>query len=294
MRELRYTVPAEDDGRQIKRVVRGRMGVSHRVFSALKARGLLLLDGESVHADRIVRAGQTIRLPLQEEEGPGAALGEDAPVGIVYEDEDLLIVDKDAPLPCQCSPKQRGGALENRLAYYFRQVPGYTFRPVNRLDKGTSGLMAVALHAHAQRLLGAQLHTGAFVREYLAVVEGGPPRAEGVVDAPIGKADGATVRREVRPDGRPALTRYRVERVAGALTLLRLRLETGRTHQIRVHMAHMGCPVLGDFLYGREDDRLPGRFALHSTHLAVDHPLDGRRLCFDSPLPAVLQRLLDP
>ena len=162
---------------------------------------------------------------------------------------------------------------------------------MNRLDKGTSGLMAAAMNAHAQMVLSQALHGPGFLREYLALVEGVPPEPRGLVDAPIGKAPGATVRREVQPQGKSARTHYQVLATGRDLSLVRLRLETGRTHQIRVHMAYLGCPVLGDFLYGRECPSLPGRFALHSARIALTHPQTGALLDFSAPLPPQLQAL---
>jgi 23S rRNA pseudouridine1911/1915/1917 synthase len=257
------------------------MGVSHHVFSSLKMVGGVTVDGVPARADQAVLSGQVIELTL--EDGPSEIEPDPAPVDVVYEDEDILIINKPAPLPCQSSSRQEGMALENRLA--ARYGVRYVFRPVNRLDKGTSGLMAVAKHAHSQMLLARMLHTDRYLREYLAVVVGRPPEAEGVVDAPISKAPGATVRREVSPDGKPARTHYRRLEEKGGLSLVRVRLETGRTHQIRVHMQSLGCPVWGDFLYGTEVPELPGRFALHSWRLSLDHPLTGAQLSFEVPLP---------
>ncbi len=290
MRTLTYVIPQEDDGRLIKRVIRGKMGVSHRQFSDLKQRHGVMLDGESVLANHIVRAGQTITLTLLDEEGGGAEWDE-TPVNVVYEDEDIIVINKDAPLACQSSVKQPCNTLENRLMYRYRDRP-FVFRPVNRLDKGTSGLMVAAKHAHAQNVLQDQLHTDSYVREYLAVVCGRPEPAEGVIDAPIRKSDGATVRREVGEGGKPSLTQYRVIEEGEEFSLVRLRLLTGRTHQIRVHMAHIGHPVAGDFLYGTEDERLPGRFALHSHYLSVIHPETQERMEFTAPLPDELNKLI--
>lgn len=126
------------------------------------------------------------------------------------------------------------------------------------------------------------------VREYLAVTQGEPPAAEGLIDLPIAKAEGATVRRCVSPAGKPAVTHYRVLRRGGGRALVLLRLETGRTHQIRVHLAALGCPVAGDFLYGEELTALPGRFALHSHRLLLRHPLTGEEMTLCSPLPPAL------
>lgn len=290
MRVLKYEVRPEDDGKQIKRIIRGKMDVSHRVFSALKQRDGFILDGESVHADRVVRAGQQIELRLADEKGGGAAW-DTAPVNVIYEDEDVIVIDKDAPLACQSSEKQPQNTLENRLMYRYREQP-FVFRPVNRLDKGTSGLMVAAKHAHAQNILQEQLHTEDYVREYLAVVCGELRPPNGEVDAPIRKADGATVKREVGEGGKDAVTQYRTIKRGNGFSLVRLRLTTGRTHQIRVHMAYMGCPVAGDFLYGMEDERLPGRFALHSHYLCIKHPETGERMEFISQLPTDLYRLI--
>ena len=163
---------------------------------------------------------------------------------------------------------------------------------MNRLDKGTSGLMVVAKSAHAQHLLQRLLHTPDFRRDYLAVVEGAPEPMAGTVDAPIAKEDAASIRRVVCAAGKPSVTHYETLASHGNRSLVRLSLETGRTHQIRVHMAHLGCPVSGDFLYGTELPELPGRFALHSAELLLRHPLTGERLDIHSPLPEALARLM--
>ena len=286
MRELTHTVAPEDDGRFIKDVLRKRMGLSTRQMNRLKRQGGMLLGGAPVHANARVRAGEVVAARL-EEEGDQALLPEPGPLDIVYEDDDLLILDKPAPLPCQATPGQPGGALANRLA--ARYGAPYVFRPVNRLDKGTSGLMAVAKHAHAHNLLRQALHTPDFVRAYEAVCVGAPQPPAGWIDLPIAKAPGATVRRQVDPEGKSARTWYETLAVHGGYAHLRLVLDTGRTHQIRVHLSHLGCPIAGDFLYGQEDPRLPGRFALHASAIALRQPITGRALRFASPLPAPLR-----
>ncbi len=153
--------------------------------------------------------------------------------------------------------------------------------------------MLVARTPHAQHRLQQLLHTEDFRRVYLAVVEGHLPSDAGVIDAPIAKEDAASIRRVVSQDGKPSVTHYEVLKKGVTRTLVRLQLETGRTHQIRVHMAHMGCPVAGDFLYGTELPQLSGRFALHSHEVLLKHPLTGELLHIVSPLPDVLNALLD-
>lgn len=290
MRILRAEAGEMDAGRPVKQFVRGAMGVSHRQLSALKARGGMRVNGAVVRANHLLAPGDVVELLLEDEAGRAAA-PEPGEVCVVYEDEDVYIVDKPAPLACQCSERQPAGTLENRLAWRFRAQGDFVFRPLNRLDRGTSGLMAAAKHAHACRLLQRQLHTPSFVREYLAVVEG-RLTGEGAIDLPIAKADGATVRRVVDPAGRPAVTHYAALEQSNGRTLVRLRLETGRTHQIRVHLAHIGHPIAGDFLYGTELPELPGRFALHSARIAFDHPVAKARVERASELPEALRRLL--
>ena len=291
MRELTAVAGAQDAGRPVKYFVRGGMGVSSHQFAALKAQGGLRVNGVCVHANHPLRPGDVVSVTLADAPRD-AVVPEPAPVDVVYEDEDVLIIDKPAPLACQCSVRQTGMTLENRLAWRYREDPGFVFRPLNRLDRGTSGLMAAAMNAHAAQRLQRQLHTDQFIREYLAVVEGHMEGA-GVIDAPISKEDAATVRRVVNPaNGKPAVTHYRVERPGDRYSLIRLWLETGRTHQIRVHLSCLGHPIAGDFLYGAEDPRLPGRFALHSTRIRLVHPVSGEIIEKTSPLPEVMEAIL--
>lgn len=284
-------ITPEMEGRPVRRAAMGALGLSSGQFKRAKFHGEILLDGVRVMADARVAAGQTLSLRIPEVEN---TLPEpfDIPFAILYEDEHFWMIDKPAPLPTASSARQEGPTLENAVFHRLGCPKEFVYRPVNRLDKGTSGLMLAARTAHAQHLLQQMLHSDTFIREYLAVVEGAPKDEEGVIDLPIGKADGATVRREIREDGKPARTFYRVLQ-RGRRSLVRLRLDTGRTHQIRVHMQAMGCPVAGDFLYGTELDELPGRFALHSAFLRVRHPVTGEWIERDSELPVELKKLLD-
>lgn len=292
MVRLTLTAGEGDAGRKVQYFVRGNMGVSYRQFSALKTYGGLRVNGEIAHANHLLQPGDVVEVLLADDPPRERVEMQDAPVSVVYEDDDLLIIDKPAPLACQCSPKQPSNTLENRLAWRYRAEPDFVFRPLNRLDRGTSGLMAAARHAHACQRLQRQLHTPSFVREYLAVCEG-TLLGSGVIDLPIAKEDAATVRRIVDlAHGQRAVTHYESLERARGRTLVRLRLETGRTHQIRVHLSHLGHPICGDFLYGTELPELPQRFALHSAHIELDHPITGAHIAFDAPLPQPLRALL--
>lgn len=286
---LESVVLPADDGRKIKFYVRGAMGVSYGQFASLKMREGMRVNGVPVHANYILRTGDRVEVAIEE---TGSSLAEPVAgeVDVRYEDDTLMILNKPAPLACQSSSRNAAPALENFLMAKYGD--GFVFRPLNRLDKGTSGLMCAAKNAHAYQLMQKTLHTGDYLRQYLAVVCG-RLEGSGVVDAPIAKEDAASVRRVVDFEkGKPAVTRWESQGIFGDYSLVRLTLETGRTHQIRVHMAHLGHPVAGDFLYGTELACLPGRFALHSARIRLTHPMTGEVLEITSPLPEELQILL--
>ena len=287
---LTHEITEAETGRTVKSIALKEMRLSRGWFSSLKFNGGIRLDGESVRADQRVQAGQILSAQWEETQGTSLTPYE-APLRIPWQDEHYFVIDKPAPLPTLCSARQEGATLENVLFSYLKCPENYLFRPVNRLDKGTSGLLAVAKDAHAQQLLQRQLHTETFIREYLAVCEGHLPHSEGVIDLPIAEA-GEGVKREIRPDGKGAVTHYRVEQETDTRSLLRLRLETGRTHQIRVHLAAVNCSIVGDYLYGKPHPDLPGRFALHACFLQFCHPFTGETVSVSSPLPQTLENLL--
>ncbi|MBR3765409.1 MAG: RluA family pseudouridine synthase [Clostridia bacterium] len=289
---MEYRVEPVHAGRKLRDILRQVMGVSYGAMKSAKWDGRITLNGSVTPVDAIVREGDLVAIRWKD--SPVYAVKPyPLPLTIPYEDEHLFVIDKPAPLASQSSANHPDDALENALFSHLGCPADYVYRPVNRLDKGTSGLMLVAKTPHAQHRLQRLLHTDDFRRTYLAVVEGCPPEENGIVDAPIGKEDAASIRRIVTPQGKPCLTHYAVVHRGRTRSLVKLQLETGRTHQIRVHMAHLGCPVAGDFLYGVELPQLPGRFALHSHEVTLVHPLTGENLHIVSPLPETLTALLD-
>ena len=296
MRILTYTTTEEDAGRAVRSVVPRRFRLGTHAFRRLKVEGGILCDGMPVRADTRLRAGQVLEIRLDNGEMPGAALTPDdalPPSFIRYADEDILIVSKGAPLATLPCGHIHTGTLREQLAALLGQdAASFDYHPVNRLDKGTSGLLCVARHAHAQRLLTAQLHSDAFLREYLAITDGIPKNESGVIDAPIARL-GTGAKRGVVSGGQRAVTHYRVEQTHNGRALIRLKLETGRTHQIRVHLSSMGCPILGDYLYGKELPELKDRFALHSAHLRCVQPVTGQMIDLVEPLPQELQILME-
>ena len=290
---MEHTITAAESGRRLRDILRQVMGVSYSAMKSAKWDGRITVDGVATPVDAFVREGQTVAIHFKDAAPVYTVKPYDIPLVIPYEDEHLYVIDKPAPLASQSSANHPDDALENALYAHLGCPADFVYRPVNRLDKGTSGLMIVAKDAHAQHRLQKLLHSDDFARQYLAVVEGKLPAKSGVIDAPIGKEDAASIRRLVREDGKPSVTHYEVLEERNGRSLVKLRLETGRTHQIRVHMAHLGCPVCGDFLYGTELPELPGRFALHSHELTLTHPLTMEGLHIVSPLPEKLRALLD-
>ena len=296
IRRVSLTVPPERAGQKVDTLLRKALGLSGTVIRRIKwLPDGILLDGERVFTSRRAEPGQVLTVRLSDPERRSGVVPAPGPLDIVYEDGDMLVLNKAPGVLVHPGAGHFDDTIGNFLLdYYDRTGVEADFHPVHRLDKGTSGLMVAAKHPHAQEVLKNQLHTAEFRRIYLAVCLGGPAEEAGTVDAPIGMAEGSIVARAVGPDGLPARTHYRVLERRGDRALVRLELETGRTHQIRVHMAHLGCPLAGDFLYGTEDRDLIPRPALHSSELTVRQPVTGETLTFTCPLPADMARLMRP
>ncbi len=276
---MEYTVPPEEAGKKIRDILRRSMGVSYTAVKSAKWGGRIRLNGEEAHTDAPVSAGDRVSIDWAEDRPVYLLKPWHTQVEIPWMDEFLLAAVKPGGVASQSSRNHPDDSLENALYAYFGCPEHFVYRPVNRLDKGTGGLMVIARTPHAQHLLQQMLHTQGFRRRYLAWTDGVPEKPEGILDFPIARAPGATVRRTVSSEGKPSRTRYRTLREKDGGALLLLELETGRTHQIRVHLSHIGCPVRGDFLYGTErPEEFPGCFALHSAALELVHPVTGEEI----------------
>ena len=287
-------ISAEEDGTTVRHILRSKLHFSAHAVSRLAHSGTqgIRVNGTPVHTPFVLRAGDLLEVETRDQRPPRTAIQPgNWPLPVIWEDEHLLVADKPAGMTAHASnllpdtPTVAGALAWTRGADFI-------FHPVNRLDKGTTGLMVIAKSGYVHDLLRRQLHTEAFQREYRALCVGCPPQNRGAVDAPIGRTAGSLVGRSVLPGGAPAVSHYEVLAKGDGLCLLRLLPETGRTHQLRVHMAYAGCPLAGDWLYGREDPELIARPALHSFALSLNHPVTGQQLRLTAPLPEDMRRVL--
>lgn len=293
-RRLEWTVPPEQAGTRVDTLLRNSMGLSGTVIRRIKwLEDGILADGRRVNTRYVPAAGQVLSVRLSDPERRSGLVPRPGPIEVVYEDADLIVLNKAPGISVHPGPGHYEDTIGNFLLYYYdsRGEKG-DFHPIHRLDRGTSGLMVVAKHPYAQECLKQQLHTPEFCRVYLAVCEGKPGSERGVIDQPIGAKPGSLMEQMVCPEGKPARTHYETIQTVGTRTLLRLVLETGRTHQIRVHMAYLGHPLIGDFLYGVEDQTQISRPALHSSRLSFRHPIGNHICSFEAPLPKDMGRLL--
>ena len=254
-------------------------------YKMLRKKNITLNGGRATGNEKL-STGDHVKLFLSDETfGKFAGVQETAArahqkLDIVYEDEDVLVINKPSNMPTHPSMGNYENSLANGVMYYYKSKgEERVFRAVNRLDKDTSGLMAVAKNSYIHARLGEEIQKKELKRKYMCIVCGDVER-DGTVDAPIRRADGSVINRIVAPDGQRAVTHYRVVKRYGEYTLLEMELETGRTHQIRVHMAYIGHPLVGDWLYGTEDHNIAKRQMLHSCYLCFTHPITGQIMEF--------------
>jgi 23S rRNA pseudouridine1911/1915/1917 synthase len=282
---MRVEVPAAAAGERLDVFLAAHAG-SRAAAQRLIDEGRVRVDGEERAKRHALRGGELIE--VAEAEAAPAAEAAEAPYAVAWEDEHLLVVDKPAGVVVHPARGHETGTLAQAL-----EARGVTGGLVHRLDRDTSGLLAVARTEPVKEALQAALRARRILREYLALVEGRPDARTGTIEAPLGRDRRVRTRMSTdTAEGRPAVTHFETERVLEGWTLLRVRLETGRTHQIRAHLKAIGHPVAGDPEYGRAGALGLERQFLHAEHLAFDHPVTGERIDVRSPLPADLERVL--
>lgn len=280
--ELRYT--AARDGRLLG-FLREELRLSSTLVKRLKQQHAISIGEDTVHTDRFVTKGEEIRVVL--EESPPAYPAEEGPLDVLFEDEALLIVDKSPGVWVHPTPSRQTGTLANRVAFHLRHERAGV-HVVTRLDRDTFGVVLFAKNAHVHALLSQLLQEGMIEKIYLAAVCGVPVPSDGTIDLPIARRPGGSLLREVRENGQPAKTCYHVISAQDGTSLLELKPQTGRTHQLRVHCQALGCPILGDFAYGTTASIALSKSLEIQTQqlcaktLTFPHPLSGERLTISS------------
>lgn len=293
MTEFKYIIKEEDENLDIKGVLRQHFQFSARMRNKIKREKLVRLNGEETAGWITPKPGDIITIRLPEESSD--FIPEDIPISIVYEDDSLLIINKQPGLVVHPTKGHPQHTLANGIMkYILDSKQNFKIRFMNRLDMDTSGIVAVAKNSHCQASFMKQSQAGIVEKRYLAIVKGTITEDRGSIDLPIGKPDPDRVERAVIEDGAPSLTHYQViKRFRAGYSLVELSLETGRTHQIRVHMAHIGHPVVSDHLYGETNPFLIERQALHARRLALMHPVTNQPLAFEAELPPDMKRLIE-
>ena len=302
---MRYTVDEGQAGRRLDELLSELADLSRSRAAKLIENGDATLNARPVSKKQLAKTGDIIELTLPEPE-PSVAVAENIPLDIIYEDADIIVINKPSGMVVHPAPGNFSGTLVNALLYHSGDSLsgiGGVLRPgiVHRIDKDTSGLLVVAKNDAAHNALSAQMQDHGIVREYHALVNGGFKNDGGTVNLPIGRHPEDRKKMAVIRDGtaREAITHYEVIERYGAISYLKLRLETGRTHQIRVHMSHLGHPLLGDTVYGGGKTAFEKRHAplfsgqaLHAKHLSFCHPTTGEIMDFECPLPDNFEELL--
>ena len=248
--------------------------------------------------NHVLQPGDTLTLHIREDHSSEKIPPVNLPLNIVYEDADLMVINKPAGMPIHPSMNNYYNSLANALAYYFEQQNcPFVFRCINRLDRDTSGLTIVAKHYVSAGMLSAMIAnkaTSGITREYLAITKGSVCPLEGTITAPLGRKEGSIIERTVDfENGESAVTHYKVLDEKNGHSLVSLILETGRTHQIRIHMKYLGYPLIGDYLYNPDMEQIQ-RQALHAWKLSFVHPITGEKMQFTAPLPEDMAAVLYP
>lgn len=286
---LTTTVKPEEDGLMVKDIVYGRLDLSRGLLRRMKRGGGIYLNGQRDFLTRRVNVGDRIDIVFYDENTTMEP--ENIPLDIVYEDDFVLVINKPAGMAVHPTGAYQTGTLANAIAYYWKKIGLKTkVRLVHRIDRETSGLILVAKEPYTLQRLLVQLSKQTLMREYLALVEGKPP-TKGVIEDPIGRSMDHGVKRAVRAEGKEAKTVYETIKVGAGASLLRVRLESGRTHQIRVHMASKGHPLLEDPLYNENTEDNGMGQALHAWRLDFTHPRSGEKLEITCPMPREMLRL---
>jgi len=294
MSKFNYTVTNSDAGLSIKEIIRQNFSFSSRMMARIKRNDCIYLNGNPVRLFIVPKFGDIIEVDLPEEQSH--ITPQNIPLLVIYEDDDLLVINKPAGYVVHPTSGHPKNTMANGIAKYMIDTKqSFKIRFINRLDMDTSGLLVIAKNAHCQDSIVKQMQTSKVIKRYIAVAKGIFANEKGTIDLPIGRPDPERVERGVMEDGFPSVTHYSVleEFESAGYSLVELQLETGRTHQIRVHLSHIGHPIIGDHLYGIENAWLIERQALHAHFISFYHPISCELVELTAEIPADIELLLN-
>lgn len=295
-RTLTYSIETTQHNMTIQQFLKMQGYSRQNIIALKKLPESILVNGKWEYVSYHLQEGEELTIIMKEDSSSEKIVPVHLPLSIIYEDEDILVLNKPANMPIHPSLNHYENTLANGVAYYYAsQNKPFIFRCINRLDRDTTGLTILAKNMLSAGILSEMMSRREIKREYLALVDGiGISPKKGIINAPIARLDGSSIERCVDFEkGEHAVTHYEVlqESNKNNLSFVNLWLETGRTHQIRVHMKYLGYPLIGDFLYHPENTKI-SRQALHAHRLTFYHPITKKPLCFTAPLPEDMKRLI--
>ena len=292
-RNIDYIIDEDSAGLRVEQFLRRKRYSGQNLSEIKRMPKSILVNGVHYYMRQELSKGDHLQVRICETKNSEKIPPTKLPLDIIYEDEDLLVLNKPAGMPIHPSLNNYTNSIANALAYYFQsQGKPFIFRCCNRLDRDTSGLTIVSKHLVSGSILSDMTKYREVHREYLAIARGSFTPSEGTIQAPLGRKEGTIIERTVDWEhGEDAVTHYKVVKEANGHSLVSLRLETGRTHQIRIHMKHLGYPLIGDYLYNPDMEFIT-RQALHSHQIAFTHPITGAPMEFTAPLPEDLKAVL--
>lgn len=292
-RNIDYIIDEDSAGLRVEQFLRRKRYSGQNLSEIKRMPKSILVNGVHYYMRQELSTGDHLQVRICETQNSEKIPPTKLPLDIIYEDEDLLVLNKPAGMPIHPSLNNYTNSMANALAYYFQsQGKPFIFRCCNRLDRDTSGLTIVSKHLVSGSILSDMTKYREVHREYLAIARGSVTPSEGTIQAPLGRKEGTIIERTVDWEhGEDAVTHYKVVKEANGHSLVSLRLETGRTHQIRIHMKYLGYPLIGDYLYNPDMEYMT-RQALHSHHMEFPHPITGEHMSFTAPLPEDMARVM--
>ena len=290
---LSYQIDKDEHYDNVLHVLKEQFLLSDRLITKLKKANKIYLNDLQTYTKKSVTVGDTVSVLIDFEEDNSNIVASNIPLNIIYEDDYLLVLNKPANIAIHPSILHFDNSLSNGVKFYFDKLGlKKKIRIVNRLDRNTSGIVILAKNEYIQECLIKQMKTNEFKKEYLAIAKGILESKSGTLNFPIARKEGSIIERTVSSDGDSAITHYDVVKEFNNLSLVHIVLETGRTHQIRVHFSHIGHPILGDTLYGSPSE-LINRQALHSYKLTFIHPVTKKELSLEAPLPNDIKNIIN-